>query len=175
VHLEEADIAHRAEPERPVSIAVVVPGHSRRGRVSRRCLRLVAAAAAIADELGAGVVVFSGLGEAEAMRTAWPGRTDLELVVEPTARITAENAARTLPLLRERGVTRAVVVCGRTHAARVRFFFRTLYSRYGVETEVRPVGLAVHPGSLVREMGAALVAGRQRRAAHAEVEGTLNG
>jgi uncharacterized SAM-binding protein YcdF (DUF218 family) len=157
------------------ALAIVVPGHSRRGRVSRRCLRLVEAAAVLADERGARVVVFSGLGEAEAMRAAWTGRTDVDLVVEPTARITAENAARTLPLLLERGVTRAVVVCGRTHAARVRYFFRSLYERYGVETEIQPVGLAVHPGSLAREAGAALVARRQRRAAHAEVDGTMNG
>jgi uncharacterized SAM-binding protein YcdF (DUF218 family) len=157
------------------ALAIVVPGHSRRGRVSRRALRLVEAAAALADELGAGVVVFTGQGEAEAMRAAWPGRTDLDLVVEPTARITAENAARTLPLLLERGVTRAVIVCGRTHVARVRYFFRALYTRYGVETEIRPLGLGLHPGSLARELGAALVARRQLRAAHAEVDGTLNG
>ena len=37
------------------------------------------------------------------MRAAWRG-PDVELVVEPTASITAENAARTLPLLVERGV-----------------------------------------------------------------------
>jgi uncharacterized SAM-binding protein YcdF (DUF218 family) len=157
------------------ALAIVVPGHSRRGRVSRRCLRLVDAAATLADELGARVVVFSGHGEADAMLAAWQGRTDVELVAEPTARITAENAVRSLPLLLERGVSRVVVVCGRTHAARIRFFFRRLYAGYGVDCEIRPVGLALHPGSLARELGAALVARRQRRAARAELEATLGG
>jgi uncharacterized SAM-binding protein YcdF (DUF218 family) len=157
------------------ALAIVVPGHSRRGRVSRRCLRLVDVAATLADELGARVVVFSGHGEADAMLAAWPGRADVELVAEPTARITAENAVRSLPLLLERGVSRVVVVCGRTHAARIRFFFQRLYAGYGVDCEIRPVGLALHPGSLARELGAALVARRQRRAARAELEGTLGG
>ena len=38
--------------------------------------------------------------------------------VEPTARTTAENAARTLPLLVELGVRRAVVVCAPLHFVR---------------------------------------------------------
>jgi hypothetical protein len=46
------------------ALAIVVPGHSRRGRVSRRCLRLVDVAAVLANELGARVVIFSGCGEA---------------------------------------------------------------------------------------------------------------
>src|SRR6266511_2342638 len=66
--------------------AVVVPGHSSRGRVSRRCLRLVDAAAAVAEREGAGTVVFTGaartgVNEAEQMRRAWPGSAHVELVV----------------------------------------------------------------------------------------------
>jgi len=156
-------------------LAIIVPGHSRRGRVSRRCLRLVEAAAALADERGASVAVVSGRGEAEAMREAWPGADRLELLIEPTARTTAENAARALPLLLERGVTEAIVVCGRSHAPRVRFLFGGLYERYGVACEVRPVGLTLHPGSILRELGAALLAPRQRRAARAELEAVLDG
>jgi uncharacterized SAM-binding protein YcdF (DUF218 family) len=152
------------------AIAIVVPGHSRRGRVSARCLRLVAAAASLADELEPRVVVFTGRGEAEAMLAAWSGRRDVELLAEPTARITAHNAARTLPLLRERGVTTALVVCGRAHAPRVRFFFRHLYGRYGVATEIRPAPSTFHPTAVGRELVAAFVARRQRRAAAAELE-----
>jgi DUF218 domain len=152
-----------------VSLAIVVPGHSRLGRVSRRCLRLVHAAAALAAERDADVVVFSGRGEAEAMRDAWPGPAGVELVVEPTARVTGENAARTLPLLRERGVTRAIVVCGRAHAPRVRFLFGGLYRRYGVDVEVHPVPWTLHPAAVARELAAALVAHRHRRAAHQEL------
>jgi uncharacterized SAM-binding protein YcdF (DUF218 family) len=155
--------------------AIVVPGHSRRGRVSRRCLRLVEAAAALADARGATVAVVSGRGEAEAMRDAWPGGDGLEVVVESTARTTAENAARTLPLLVERGVTEAIVVCSRAHAPRVRYLFGALYGRYGVSCEVRPVGIPFHPGSIVREFAAAVLAPRQRRAARAELEAVLGG
>src|ERR1700749_3960284 len=101
--------------------AIVVPGHRSLGtdgthRISARCKRLVREAEALATADDADVVVFSGWSstggpsEAEQMRDAWRG-PDVELVVEPTARNTAENAARTLPLLLERGVTQAVVVC----------------------------------------------------------------
>jgi DUF218 domain len=157
------------------AVAIVVPGHSRRGRVSRRCLRLVEAAAALADELEPHVVVFTGRGEAQAMLDAWPGRRDVELLAEPTARITAHNAARTLPLLLERGVTRAFVVCGRAHAPRVRFFFRSLYARYGIAADVRPAPSTFHPAAVVRELVAAVVARRQRRAAAAELEAGSGG
>ncbi len=143
--------------------------------MSRRCLRLVAVAAELAEARGAQLVVCSGRGEAEAMVAAWPAGADVELVAEPTARITAENAARTLPILLERGVREAIVVCGRTHAPRVRYLFGSLYARYGITCEVRSVGLGIHPGALVRECGAALVARRQRSAARAELEATLDG
>jgi uncharacterized SAM-binding protein YcdF (DUF218 family) len=151
-------------------LAVVVPGHSRAGRVSPRCLRLVAAAAELAAVRRPEVVVFSGLGEAEAMLAAWPGGIETELVVEPTARITAENAARTLPLLLERGVTHTLVVCGRAHAPRVRFFFGDLYGRYGIHMEVHAAPATFNPAAVMRELAVAWLAPRQRRAARAEVE-----
>jgi hypothetical protein len=157
------------------TLAIVVPGHSRRGRVSRRCLRLVEAAAALADTHEPVVVVFTGRGEAQAMLDAWPGRRDVELVAEPTARVTAHNAARSLPLLLERGVTKAIVVCGRAHAPRVRFFFGSLYARYGVLAEIRPASSTFHPAAVARELVAALVARRQRRAAAAELEARSRG
>jgi uncharacterized SAM-binding protein YcdF (DUF218 family) len=152
-------------------LAVVVPGHSRGGRVSDRCLRLVAAAADVVRESGAEVVVLSGLGEAEGMHAAWPEDARAEVVLEPTARVTAENAARTLPLLVERGVTRAIVVCGRAHAPRVRYFFRDLYGRAGIDVEVRPAPSTLNAPAVGRELVAAWFAPRQRRAARAEVEG----
>src|SRR4029450_13507471 len=96
-------------------------------------------------ELAPRVVVSTGRGEAEAMLAAWSGRRDVELLAEPTARITAHNAARTLPLRREGGGGGARVVCGRAHAPRVRFFFRHLYGRYGVATEIRPAPSTFHP------------------------------
>ena len=115
--------------------AVVVPGHSCRGRVSRRCLALLDRAAELADERVPRVVVFSGWAawdgpsEAEQMLEAWPGRRDVELALEATATSTAENAARSLPLLLDRGVREATVVCAPLHVARVSYFFGGLYRR----------------------------------------------
>src|SRR3954447_23529706 len=100
--------------------AVVVPGHGwpdlgRVHRISRRCLRLVREAEQPVSSTEADVVVFSGWAPTggpsagEEMRGARRGPA-FELVVEPTAASTAENAARTLPLLLEREVGEAVVV-----------------------------------------------------------------
>jgi uncharacterized SAM-binding protein YcdF (DUF218 family) len=122
--------------------AIVVPGHGRSSngahRISKRCLRLVAAAEQLAELVDPVVVVFTGWSEAEQMRDAWRGR-DVELVVEPTAKHTGENASRTVPLLRSRGVTRAVVVCTATHAARVRLLFGRIYEPRGLAVGYRIV------------------------------------
>ena len=122
--------------------AIVVPGHGRNNegthRISKRCLRLVAAAEQLAELVDPVVIVFTGWSEAEQMRDAWRGR-EVELVVEPTAKHTGENATRTLPLLRDRGVTRAVVVCTATHAARVRLLFGRIYASRGIDVGYRIV------------------------------------
>ena len=74
------------------------------------------------------MVVFSGWApaggtpEAEQMRALWDG-PDIELSLEMTASTTAENAARTFPLVSERGIRRAVVVCTPLHLYRARWFF----------------------------------------------------
>ena len=152
--------------------AIVVPGHSRRGRVSRRCRRLVDTAAALADRHEPTVVVFTGGrgGEAEQMRAAWRGRTDVELVVEPTAATTAQNASRTLPLLRERGITEATVVCAPLHLPRVRYLFGGVYRRAGIRCRVRVARALPTPTALGWELAAALVVRRQRRGAIAETD-----
>jgi uncharacterized SAM-binding protein YcdF (DUF218 family) len=159
--------------------AIVVPGNgslARDGvyRISGRCRRVVAAAEAIADEVAPRVVVFSGWSpaggepEAEQMRAAWRGR-EVELLAEPTARTTAENAARTLPLLLERGIARAIVVCAPLHVPRVRFFFRGLYGPRGIDTEFRAARVAPSPYALAWEVGALAVRRPQLRAAEAEL------
>ena len=127
--------------------AIVVPGHARLDldgahRITRRCLRLVQEAERLVSTGAADVVVFSGWSstggpsEAEQMRDAWTGPA-VELVVEPTARNTAENAARTLPLLRDRGIVRAVVVVAPTHLARTRLLFGRLYRSVGATAGAR--------------------------------------
>src|SRR5215831_1075247 len=98
-----------------MSVAIVVPGHGSfrpggRYRITDRCLRVLAAAIEPDAVVLSGWSPVAGPSEAEQMRDAWRG-PDIELVLEPTARITAENASRTLPLLLARGVDRAVVVC----------------------------------------------------------------
>ena len=109
------------------------------------------------------------------MLDAWRGRSDVELLAEPTARTTAENAARSLPLLLERGVREATVVCAPLHALRVRYFFGGLYPRFGVRCEVRTAKCAPTPSALAWELGARGVMRRQRRAALAELEATARG
>ena len=160
---------------------IVVPGHSRNGRLSARCLRLLEVAASIAERREPRVVVLTGRppgggpSEAEQMLEAWPGRRDVEFAVEPTARITAENASRSLQLLLRRGVSEATVVCAPLHVARVRYFFGGLYPRFGVRCEVRPARLAPTPAALAWELGALPVMRRQLRAAIAELEAMAGG
>jgi uncharacterized SAM-binding protein YcdF (DUF218 family) len=160
------------EPRR----GLVVPGHSENGRLSPRCSRLLARAAELAEEREPAVVVFSGWSpigtpsEAEQMLEAWPGRRDVELVAEPTARNTAENASRSLPLLLERGVREATVVCAPLHVPRVRYFFCNLYERYGISCGISTARCAPTPTAFGWELAALTVARRQRLAALAELE-----
>jgi uncharacterized SAM-binding protein YcdF (DUF218 family) len=159
--------------------AIVVPGNGAfepdgKYRITARCRRLVAEAERLAERLAPRAVVFTGwapdgsVSEAEQMRAAWRG-PELELVVEPTATITAENAARTLPLLRERGIERALVVCAPFHLYRARYFFRRLYAAHGIEARFRtaPVTPTLH--AIGWELVALTARSRQLRAAEAEL------
>ena len=161
-----------------MSTAVVIPGNGVLGRdgvyrLSERCLRLVAHAELLAAELEPRAVVFTGTAwghgptEAEQMRSAWQG-PGVELVIEPTARMTAENASRTLPLLLARGVDRAVVLSGRLHSFRVRYFFSRVYGSRGIETSFVVAG----GPPTAREIGWELVAFplRRRHLSAAETE-----
>ena len=148
----------------------MVPGHHE----GERCVLLVREAERIAQATPVEVVVFTGyarrggVSEGEQMRAAWSG-PNTELVVEPTASSTAENASRTLPVLLERRVRRAVVVCAPLHLYRTRFFFTRLYGAYGIETEFRVVATSRTLGALLWEVGAATALRRQLRAAKAEL------
>ena len=156
--------------------AIVVPGNEVRvdgvWRISAACLALVREAERLAAD--ADLVVFTGWSrggepsEAEQMRDAWRGPS-VELVVESSASVTAENAARTLPLLVFRGVHRALVLCTPWHRARTRFFFSRLYAIGGVEAEVRTVQAPRGPRALGHELMALPLARRQLRSARAEL------
>ena len=103
------------------------------------------------------------------MRALWRVPTTVELVLEETASSTAENAARTLPLLLERGLTEAVVICTPAHLLRARWIFRSIYGRHGVAVRFRPARIAPTPGALVWELGALTALARQVRAARDEL------
>jgi uncharacterized SAM-binding protein YcdF (DUF218 family) len=144
--------------------AIVVPGHGWLDfdgvhRISRRCLRLVREAELLASSTGAEVVVFSGWSpsggpsEAEQMRDAWDGPA-VDLVVEPTARSTAENAVRTLPLLRERAVGGVLVVCAPPHLIRTRLLFSTIYRGSGLDIAFRVARQAPTFRAIVWEIAA---------------------
>jgi uncharacterized SAM-binding protein YcdF (DUF218 family) len=153
-----------------VSTAIVVPGH----HGPERLVDLVREAERIAEETDVDAVVFTGWArrggatEAEQMHAAWRG-PEVELVAEPTASCTAENAARTLPLLLERGVRQAFVVCAPLHLYRTRFFFTRLYGAYGIDTEFRIAHTRRSVGALLWEVAAATACRRQLRAAKAEL------
>ena len=165
--------------------AIVVPGNGCRDEhgtygLTGRCVRCLDAAARLAERRTPRAVVFSGwspdggTSEAEQMLEAWPGRRDVELVLEPTATITAENMSRTLPLLLDRDVREVDLVCGAIHLPRVRYFFGGVYPRFGIRCRYRVVREAPAPATLAWEAAAVTVMRRQRRAARAELAAALS-
>jgi uncharacterized SAM-binding protein YcdF (DUF218 family) len=162
--------------------AIVVVGHGLRHpdgtyRISSVCLALVREAERLAEAFPPDAVVFTGWSrrgassEAEQMRAAWRG-PDVELVVESTASVTAENASRTLPLLTERGIGFAVVVCAPLHIYRTRFFFSRLYGARGIETAFHVTPVTQGFRALVWELAAAALCRRQLRAVQTELAET---
>jgi uncharacterized SAM-binding protein YcdF (DUF218 family) len=101
------------------------------------------------------------------MRDVWAG-PDVELVVEPTAALTVENATRTLPLLRERGIERAVVVCAPLHSVRARVLFSRVYGESGVDCRIRVARTLPHPRAFVWELVALPMLRRHLRAARSD-------
>lgn len=145
--------------------AIIVLGSSLAG--TRR--RLVAEAERAARASGSELVVLTGWAptegpsEAELMRSLWRGPAAVELLLEESASSTVENAVRTLPLLVERGVTDAVVVCAPLHLGRARWIFRTVYGDRGIAVRFRSARVLPTPGALLWELGALTVVARQVR------------
>jgi hypothetical protein len=159
---------------------IVVPGSGRLEedgsyRIGPRALACVRAAARLAEARTPRVVVFTGWSpvsgptEAEQMLAAWDGRDDVDLVLEPSATITAENMSRSLPHLLERGVREVTVVCGVVHLARVRYHFGGVYPRHGIRCSYVRTRQLPTPATLAWEAAAVLAMRRQRRAALAEI------
>ena len=166
-----------------VETAIVVPGHGSIDpagvhRISARSRGLVVEAERLVSSLGASLVVFSGWSstggpsEAEQMKEAWRGPA-VELLVEPTARTTAENASRTLPLLLARGVRTAVVVCSPLHALRTWLFFSRLYRSRGIAVRIRAARVRPSLRAVAWELGALPLVPVQLRAARAELRRVL--
>jgi hypothetical protein len=129
-------------------------------RISRRCLDLVAEAELLAARIAPDVVLFTGW--------SWTG-SEVELVAEPTARTTAENASRSLALLLERGIKAATVVCTPLHLARARLLFGRLYRANGISVSFRVARVRPSVRAAVWELGALPLVPFQLRAAHEDV------
>lgn len=164
--------------------ALVVPGQGDlladgAYRLTARCQGLLEHAADLAELRRPSVVVFTGWspsgGQSEAaqMLAAWPGPRDVELLAEETAATTAQNAARTLPLLLERGVERATIICTPLHRLRVAYFFRAIYGRFGIECRFSSAACGFSAEALAWEAVALSVARHQRRAVLAELSAQL--
>ena len=127
---------------------IVVLGYSdgRQSELHPICAARLEFAAGLAEEGDA--VLLSGwsrrpgrLPEAELMRRAWPG-PEAELLSDPDARHTAQNAANAAAHARELGAREVVVVTSSWHRARARALFRSLLP----DVELSVVG-ARTPGS----------------------------
>jgi uncharacterized SAM-binding protein YcdF (DUF218 family) len=126
-----------------ISTALVVLGYHRFAAdgshgISAVCAAGVRRAERLAGELNPAAVVFTGWSstggpsEAEQMRRLW-GLDGPDLLVEPCATNTAENAAYSLRLLLAHGGIDAVtVVCAIRHAVRVPFLFGRLFREHGL-------------------------------------------
>jgi uncharacterized SAM-binding protein YcdF (DUF218 family) len=130
--------------------------------------RLERAAAEAAD---ADAVVLTGYGrrpgavsEAELMREAWRGPAT-RLICEPTARITAENAAQVAALVRELGAGEVVIVTSWWHRLRAGVLFAALLRGTGARLRVVSAGQQWSLRLLLREIVAfALLPFQLRRA-----------
>jgi DUF218 domain len=137
---------------------VVVLGYSDRrgGALHPVCAARLARAAEIAT--ADDVVVLSGWArvphrpaEAELMRQAWTGEA-AEVVVDPDARTTAQNACNALDDIARSGAHEVVVVTSRWHARRAAAAFRWLLRRKEVRVTVESPAERGGAGSLLREL-----------------------
>jgi hypothetical protein len=112
---------------------IAVVGYSRRrdAELHPVCAGRVAHAQRLAVDCRA--VILSG--EAEVMQAAWTG-PDVQLICDPRARSTAENAVNVAAAVRELGADELVVVTSRWHRARVRILLAAALRGSGVRFRV---------------------------------------
>jgi uncharacterized SAM-binding protein YcdF (DUF218 family) len=148
-------------------------GDDGRHGISSICRAAVRRAEQLAAEAPPRAVIFTGWSstggpaEADQMAEEWQGRRDVALLREPRAVNTAENAVRSLEIVRAiEGASEVVLVCSIRHFPRVRFFFGGLYRRYGYRTRYRYVVRPLPSLPLVRhELSSIARMGRDRRRA----------
>jgi len=132
----------------PARVIVVLGYHEigddGRHGISSICRAAVRRAEALAAEEPPRAVIFTGWSsnggppEAEQMAEEWRGRRDIALIREPRAVNTAENAVRSLELVRAiEGASEVVLVCSIRHFPRARFLFNRLYRKHGYVTRYR--------------------------------------
>jgi hypothetical protein len=141
-----------------VTRLVVVLGYSdgRAEDLHPVCAARLERAAPLAERADA--VVLSGwarregwLPEAELMRAGWAG-PDRPLIIDSSARITAENAAYVAELVDELGVDEVVVVTSWWHRLRAALLFRALLRRRRVRLAVVGAERPTSPHLLLREV-----------------------
>ena len=141
--------------------------------ISDICRAGVRRAEALAAHVKPRAVVFTGwsstggASEAEQMAAAWSGRTDVELIRESHAENTAENAVRTIEVLRGLdGPLDVLVVCSIRHFPRARYFFSRLFRRHGYRVGFAYVASPLPSAALWRhELGSITRMVGDRRAA----------
>lgn len=151
------------------------PGISPEHRISsqsrarlRHALRL-AREAPVRAAILTGYSSAGGLSEAEQMKTAWD-EAEAPALLEVAGRNTAENAARSLPLVLALGDCRRVTVVSSVWHLRVPWFFAP-YRRFGLEVDYRPtLAHGAAPRMLARELREARRARAERDAAMAAVQ-----
>jgi hypothetical protein len=160
---------------------IVIPGSGRLEadgsyRIGARARDCVRTAARLAERRRPLLGVFSGWSpvsgptEAEQMLEAWDGPDDVDLVLERSATITAENMSRSLPHILDHGVREVTIVCGALHLPRVRYHFGGVYPRHGIRCSYTLTRQTPTPATLAWEAAAFMLMRSQRRAALAEIE-----
>jgi hypothetical protein len=167
----------RHPDSRPAPVIVVL-GYHEFGEdgshgISEICRAGVRRAEVLAAAVNPRAVIFTGWSsnggpsEADQMAAAWEGLANIELIRETTAANTAENAVRSLELLRSlEGRPEVTVVCSIRHFPRVRFLFGAPYRRHGYTVRYRYVASPLPSAGLWRqELGSITRMVRDRRAA----------
>jgi DUF218 domain len=148
--------------------------------ISAICRAGVRRAETLADDAKPHAVIFTGWSstggptEADLMAEAWNGRRDIPLIRESLATNTAENAVRTLAVVRSLdAVSEAVVVCSIRHFPRVRFLFERPFREHGYTVSYRHVTSPLPAPALVAvELGSITRMVRDRRRARALLDPT---